>query len=208
MRKAFIIPIVLLFSGSTFGQSKDTINSRLAFDYWEKSLALERDNQIEKAIATIDSAIFLDASNHWMYSDKSEMLRSVGKYMPAAEALLKAVNISGTFDSNPKGALYGVYLHIGIQYEKGGDTLSAQRYYRKGKSMFEERRSLAGDEFFQMQNDLDYAMLLLLTGDQNGWNRAYKELKMKYGHASDVSSLQKATHRDELRDLYFKRYGG
>jgi len=195
MNKTFTALLIFLVSDfSAQGQALDSIN-QAKFDELVTS-AVKFQDDFNKAITLIDSAIALDSNCDHAFVIKSEFLWTQKRYAEAAENYKRALWLN-----RDTSFFFGAYLVFGVLLEKSYQLQEAKVNYLKAIKLFEAKKQL--DKFYPNVDREDYAVAVCLSGNKTKWRQllkdpSYIDLLKKYRRKSRV----------EVRDTYFQKYGG
>lgn len=158
---------------------------------------LDNPDSCKKALLFLDSATTIDNSCYLCYYNKLMFLYSLEEYGKAVEALNECIRLNSSSQD--------LYLTSGILYERVGDTVSAEEYFRKSLTICND----VLDTMNRKNKDIDMvtvnkAMNLIMLGDAI---EGEKILKTLYGtqQDSDVKKntllLMNKTKKELIRQL-------
>jgi tetratricopeptide (TPR) repeat protein len=139
------------------GQEGTTDKSRLGY-YLTNALDLAKQFKHDDAIMMLDSAEIINNKKGFIYQLRAELLWMKNNFIAAAKDYQKAILLDS--DSS---FLFGAYLHLGILYEKAGLLDKAQSEYLRAVYFFENKTHKL-QKYFEMSNNQDYTLSLLLSG--------------------------------------------
>ena len=194
--------IIMAFSTSgAHGQSNNLKHGTIGY-FIQAAIEKAREKKYEEAIDIVDSAIAIDTNNENVYQVKAEFLWMKEDYFQAAVNYQKAMSLD-----KDSSFLRGAYLQLGVLYEKAGYLEEAQSNYIKAIYLFENVKR-ENDRFFEYPNRIDYATVLILSGNDKKWNQLMADPIFSTLPYSTLREKYNGKTRTEILEIYWEPFKG
>lgn len=163
--------------------------------YTNKALEMAKEKKYDTAIILIDSAMLFQKNNSGSFHVKAEFLWMKKDFLAAANAYQTAILLD-----DDSSFLFGAYLHLGVLYEMAGILDKAQSQYLKAVYLFENKANKL-HKYFEMQDNMDYSLALLLSGKLDSFEKIIGKKPAKEWLAKYLGKS-----RQEVIEIYFSEY--
>ena len=198
MKKLLYIITFLFFYQLTYCQVNDSLVKRKLVDLVMRAVKAENDSLYEQTIILIDSAIAIDSTDYDSYVIKAEALWLLKRYRESADVYDKSIKVR-----NPD-YLADAYVHLGMLYEKANMPQKAKGEYLRAIDLYD--RKIFVPNFMYLQK-INYAVVLLLSGNEERWKQEFKNLLKEYSYIDEVKALE-GKNRSEVLEIHFSYNGG
>ncbi len=198
MKKLIHIIILLFFYQLTYSQVNDSLAKRKLVDLVMQAIKAGNDGLYEQTIILIDSAIAIDKTDYDSYVIKSEALWLLKRYKESAEVYDKSIKVE------KPDFLADAYVHLGMLYEKANMPQKAKKEYLRAIDLYD--RKVFPPSFIYLQR-INYAVALLLSGNEEKWKQEFEKLLKEYSYIEEVKAL-KGKNRSEVLEIHFSYNGG
>jgi tetratricopeptide (TPR) repeat protein len=198
MKKLIYLTILLFFYDLSYCQVPNSLYTRNLDDLVMRAVKAENDGLYEQTIVLIDSAIAIDSAKSSYYVIKAEALCLLKKYLESALIYEKSIKVESP------DYLADAYVQLGMLYEKANMFQKAKEKYLQAIDLYD--RKIFGPRYMYLQK-INYAVALLLSGNEGRWKQEYAKLLKDYYYIEEVKALN-GKNRSEVLEIHFSYNGG
>jgi len=136
---------------------------------------INNSDSLEVSLTELEKAIELEPNQIRFYSNKVNVLLTIGREDEAIEVLRKSITINPDF---AEGLSF-----LGFIYSKRGENETAQEWFQKASKAYNQR--IEKDRFV-VNSKVSKAFLLHFTEDKDAAKEAFEKVKQKYPENSEV----------------------
>jgi tetratricopeptide (TPR) repeat protein len=192
MRLVISIIFLVGLCFSAVGQTNES--KQKLVDLINQAVIAKINGDYDQALLLIDSVLMVDSNHYGSNIIKSALLTKIGRFADAAESLKKAV-AAGKPD-------IGLYVRLGMLYDKANMTSQAKAQYSKALKFYENTIIKSKPLLWQK---VEYVVALTLNGDKKKSDLELHKLLQKFPNENSLTEL-KDKSRNEILEIRLSKY--